>query len=72
MKFVTGVQQPDRQYCILLHRLLEAESIATYQTTQYQLYSELVEGSSWAGGPGENLITFISLILYLLLYFTFN
>jgi len=28
----------------------------TCQTTQYQLYSELVEGSSWARGPDKNLI----------------
>jgi len=50
-------QWSDRQHCTLLHRLLEEESIATCQTTQCQLYSELVEGLSWAGGPDENLVS---------------
>ena len=70
-----GAQQADKQYCLLLYKLLEKESVATWQTTlstvtqtvvgrehsiltstQCQLHSELVEGSSWARGPDENLL----------------
>jgi len=35
---------------------LETESIVIWQTTQYQLYLELVEGSSWTRGLDKNLV----------------
>ena len=50
------MQQPDRQHYTLLHRLLETGRYTLCQTIQYQLCLELVESSSWTGGPDENFI----------------
>ena len=51
-----GAKRPDQQHYLLSHRLLWEGSVADW--LQYNLNNtELVEGSGWARGPDENLVT---------------